>query len=118
MKLLIAGSRSITDVSFVLRCYLNSKLDSDVTEIVSGGARGVDTAAEAIAKQFEKEFKCFRAEWKKYGKKAGVIRNKMMVDYCTAAIIVWDGISPGTKSTIDLLTSSKKQFLLYKNEGS
>ena len=41
------------------------------------------------------------ADWDKYGKSAGFIRNKEMVDIADAAIIFWDGDSKGTKDTIE-----------------
>ncbi len=72
----------------------------DIT-IISGGAQGADTLAEQFAKEFHLENKIFKADWNKYGKAAGPIRNEEMVKSSEFVIAFWDYKSKGTKSTID-----------------
>ena len=115
MKLLIAGSRSLKniEIDFMVESineYLSDIGMLDVKEIVSGGAIGIDTLGETIAKDFGLKVKQFLPDWKTLGKKAGAVRNKEMVDYCDAAIIFYDGQSKGTQITIDLLKRSKKSY--------
>lgn len=80
--------------------------------IVSGGARGVDAFAEAYAKIHNwPEPIIHHAEWDKYkgrpGKNpAGVIRNTAVINDSEAAVVFWDGESPGTK---DVLTKARKK---------
>lgn len=84
----------------------NINLNEDIIEIVSGGARGVDSLAERLANEENFLKKIFPADWNKYGKSAGPIRNRQMVEYIKekdgVCLIFWDGQSRGTKNDIDL----------------
>jgi hypothetical protein len=73
-----------------------------VSEVVSGGARGVDRLGEDWAKINKVPVTRFLADWNKYGKRAGYVRNAVMASYGTALVAVWDGCSKGTKHMIDL----------------
>lgn len=108
MKLIIAGSRDFTDVTAVAFHFCN--LDFEVTEIVSGGARGTDQCGEEVAKVYSVPIKQFIPDWNGLGKRAGFVRNADMADYADAALIFWDGQSKGSKHMIDLAT--KKGLLV------
>lgn len=73
--------------------------------IVSGHAKGADTFAEEYAKDFNMKTRIFPAEWKKYGRAAGPIRNKQMLDFVKennpVVIAFWNGKSRGTKNTVE-----------------
>ena len=86
--------------------YVKS-LPSD-TVIVSGGARGVDTVAETAAKACGLEIQIFPALWGTYGKRAGFLRNRQIVEAADRVVAFWDGLSPGTLSTIKLAQDTKK----------
>lgn len=74
-------------------------------EIVSGHARGADSLGEEYAREHQLSLKEFPAEWKKYGRAAGPIRNREMLKYAMEAkpviIAFWDGESRGTKNMIN-----------------
>ena len=70
-----------------------------ITEVVSGGASGVDAAGERWAKTHNIPIKSFPADWTQ-GKMAGFIRNRQMAQYAHALIALWDGKSPGTHNMI------------------
>ena len=106
MKTIIAGSRTITEYSIVLKAIENSKFK--ITEVVSGTALGVDKLGEEYAKENNIPIKQFPADWNRHGKKAGYLRNKEMAEYADAVVLVWDGKSRGTKHMYDL---SKKYNL-------
>lgn len=95
----MAGSRSIKDRAVVEEAVEEAPFDVD--EIVHGACRvGVDKSADQLAQDEDIEVKTFPAEWKKYEKAAGPIRNKEMAEYADALIAVWDGESRGTKNMI------------------
>lgn len=102
MKIIIAGSRIITDYETIKDIILESKFD--VTEVVSGSAEGPDKLGEQYAREFNIPIFQFIPEWKKYGKKAGMLRNIQMGDYADALIAIWDGKSIGTKHMINYAT--------------
>ncbi len=102
MKTIIAGSRTITNASFVNEAI--SKAGFVITEVVSGCAAGVDTLAERWARLNSIPIASFPANWKGHGKAAGPIRNQVMAEYADALIAVWNGKSRGTKDMIERAT--------------
>lgn len=70
--------------------------------IVSGGARGVDSWAIETAEYHHRHTMVFIAEWHKYGRSAGFIRNNKIVRNCDVVVAFWDGSSKGTRHTIQL----------------
>ncbi len=68
--------------------------------LVSGGARGVDRMAELTAREINMSFKIYLPDWKQDGKKAGILRNKLILENCDAVIAFWDGNSKGAGYTI------------------
>lgn len=78
-----------------------TKLELTITEVVSGTAAGADRMGERFARLHGLPIARFPADWERYGKKAGMLRNKEMANYSDGVICVWDGISPGTKGMID-----------------
>ncbi len=101
MKVIIAGGRDIEDCDPVQTAITESGFK--ITEVVSGGARGVDKSGEALAALHGMPCKVFPADWNKNGKAAGPIRNRQMADYADALIAVWDGQSRGTKNMIETM---------------
>lgn len=101
-KLIIAGSRDITDYALVKEAYYNS--DFQATEIVSGAAkRGVDPLGERLSEEIlGKKATLFEADWDGPLKKgAGFARNVQMADYADGLLAIWDTRSPGTKHMIE-----------------
>lgn len=98
MKLLVAGSRSIHDYNLVARAILESGFSADA--IISGGAMGVDRLGELWARQNGVPVERHLADWARYGKSAGQIRNAEMATKADATVIIWDGKSPGTAGTL------------------
>jgi predicted Rossmann fold nucleotide-binding protein DprA/Smf involved in DNA uptake len=107
MKLAIVGTRTFTDYEFL--CWEVNKF-SNITEIISGGAKGADKLAEQYAKEHKIPLSIYPADWNKYGNSAGPIRNKTIVENADEIIAFWDGESPGTKSTIELAKKYNKKY--------
>jgi len=102
MKVIIAGSRTFSDYNF-LRTNCDRLLSQfSNIEIVSGTAQGADQLGERYARDRGYSVKQFPANWDKFGKKAGYLRNDEMAQYADWLIAFWDGKSRGTKHMIDL----------------
>ena len=102
MKVAIIGSRGIIHVN------IEKYLPNECTEIVSGGARGIDTVATVFAKERNIKLTEFLPLYERYGRAAPIVRNKQIVEYADAVIAFWDGKSRGTKSVIDYCRKLKK----------
>ena len=104
MKTAIIGSRTFNDYAFMCK-----KLqDFNITEVISGGAKGADTLAEAYAIQFEIPLTVFLPNWNKHGKSAGFVRNKEIVEHAEVVVAFWDGYSKGTEHSINIARAMKK----------
>ena len=104
MKTIIAGSRTITDIGMV--CSFIDNCAWDINEVVCGLAKGVDSIGEKWTYDNERKIEKFPANWDKYGKSAGMIRNKQMLDEGKPDIVLaftddLDG-SKGTKGMVNL----------------
>ena len=112
IKVIIAGTRDFNDYSFLkknLDYFLQGiNPNNEEIEIVSGNARGADKLGERYAKEHNLPVKLFPANWDKYGKRAGYLRNQEMANYADVLIAFWDEKSKGTKHMIDI---AKKQGL-------
>jgi phage gp37-like protein len=112
VKVIIAGSRTVTDAEIVNKAIKQSRFK--ITEVVSGCAKGVDTLGEWWASQNRKLIKRFPANWREYGRGAGYRRNAEMADYADALIAVWDGKSRGTKHMIDIARRGGLKVFVFK----
>lgn len=99
MKTIIAGSRDLKWVD-VEKAMDECPWSDEISEVVSGCARGVDRLGEIWAANNELPTKLFPADWRIEGKRAGFIRNTRMAKYASALVAVWDGESRGTKNMI------------------
>lgn len=104
-RVIIAGTRYFNDYS-LLKETANRLLADKITAgysivIVSGGCAGADLLGERYARENGYSIDRYPAEWEKYGRKAGIMRNAVMADNADALIAYWDGISRGTKNMID-----------------
>lgn len=112
-RIIIAGSRDVEDVNIVISALIDSgfitigEKKSEI-EIVSGGAKGVDSIGEYIAKVNGFNLKVFPADWKGLGKKAGPIRNCQMGDYADYLVAVRKDGSRGTTHMIEYMKSLNK----------
>jgi len=132
MRVIICGSRIIKGPSGLQ--HLMDGVQAcpfDITEIISGGAEGVDELADAWAKESGIDRVVFPANWKGKGRAGGYKRNQKMAWYASlfedkenlpvtheelsqekeeelpdklkgACLAIWDGKSVGTKHMIDI----------------
>ena len=99
MFCIIAGSRTATKEE-TYQAIQDCGFASEITKVVSGCAGGADTWGEQWAAEHGIEVAKFPAPWKKYGKAAGPMRNKLMSDVSEALIAVRVNGSRGTSDMI------------------
>ena len=111
MKVAVVGSRSFNDYG-----KLKQMLDETpgITGIISGGAKGADSLAEQWAREKGIETVVYKPDWAKYGRGAGVVRNRLIIEDCDYCIAFWDGESKGTKSSIDYCKKLNKRLLVVR----
>ena len=104
MRTIIAGSRSITNYEEVKK-YLYVYRE-DISKVLCGCAKGVDEIRKQFAYEYTIPIEYYPADWNKYGKRAGYIRNIEMAKNADFLIAIWDGKSKGTKNMIDIATKA------------
>ncbi len=114
MKVAVAGSRSFSDYHLLASCLQQLP---HIRLIISGGAVGADQLAERWANRQGIKTLIFRPDWEKYGKSAGVIRNREIVAHADMLVAFWDGESKGTGYTIEFARQNglDVQTVLFKN---
>ena len=107
MKVAIIGSRKLNVEN--LQDYLPEGTD----EIVSGGAKGIDTCARNFAIKNGLKLTEFRPEYNKYGRGAPLRRNETIVNYADMVLAFWDGESRGTKFVINYCEKVGKECKIF-----
>lgn len=113
-KVAVVGSRSFTDYSLLERTLSSFHSSNGIALIVSGGAAGADSMAEHFAKENNIPTSIHKPDWKKYGRSAGVIRNKDIIAECDVCFAFWDGLSRGTANDIELCRKMNKHCHIIK----
>ncbi len=133
MKLIIAGSRSITDYHHVRDAIIISKLWSkyrEKLEVVCGMASGVDLLGKEFASKNSLVCHEFPAKWddieaaraviktrpngSRYNVNAGFARNIEMGKFADGLLAIWDGRSRGTKQMIEWMQENDKFVYVHR----
>ena len=121
MKVIVAGGRDFNDYKLLKETLDNFQQEyGNITEMVSGTAKGVDKLGEQYANENNIPIKRFVPDWERLGKKAGHVRNRLMGDYAKEhngmLVAFWDRQSKGTKGMIDYATKiGLKSVVVYYN---
>ena len=104
LHIAVIGSRGFDNYS-LLQEQLNQVIaqhnaDDKSVVIVSGGAKGADALAERYAKEYQLETLIFKPDWKQYGRGAGPIRNRLIIQAADIVLAFWDCKSKGTQHSI------------------
>jgi glycerophosphoryl diester phosphodiesterase len=112
MRFIIAGGRNFDNYDLLSQTC--GQLREQITEIVSGKARGADSLGETWGNENNVPIKSFPANWDLYGKRAGYLRNTEMADYADGLIAFWNGESKGTKHMIDTANNKGLEVHIIK----
>ena len=121
IKVAIIGGRNVTDFidesrakklihHFLDLLYTINKYEKVI--IVSGGAKGADSIAGEYARENDIELIEYLPDWKRYGKRAGFVRNHDIINTCDIVLAIWDTESKGTKHSIELALKQNKPIFL------
>ncbi len=109
MKVAIVGSRGlVADIS--------EFIPKETTEIISGGAIGIDKCAEKYAKQNNIKMTVIKPNYKEYGRRAPLIRNLEIIDKADLVIAFWDTKSNGTRFVIEKCRERQKNIKIFTSE--
>ena len=119
-RIIVCGGRHFNDYN-TLETLVDSVIDEkglnyNEIEIISGHCEGADELGEQYAKNRGITCILFPAEWSKYGRAAGPIRNSQMIEYASKSTvsIVVAFVSPRSKGTLDTVTkATKKGFIVF-----
>lgn len=112
LRILVCGGRHFSNYVLLEKTINGIIAESgraDI-EIVSGHCVGADRLGELYAEKHNAQVKIFPVEWEKYGKCAGITRNKQMVDYISdfENKIVIAFVSANTKGTRNTIAFAKR----------
>lgn len=116
MKLIIAGSRTLSMNPQQIQ-WLVEHFKLEPTEIVCGGANGIDDSGEMYGMDYAIPVKYMDANWDLYGKRAGHIRNAKMAAYGNALLLIWDGKSKGSMNMKENMVSLNKPIYEVIDSG-
>ena len=107
MNIGIVGGRDFKDYDLLKEKLVEFIGVNNITvdAIVSGGAKGTDTLAEKFAEDTGVQMVVFKPEFDRYGRRAALERNTLIIDHSDIVFAFWDGKSKGT---LDSITKAKK----------
>jgi len=109
----IVGSRNFNDYDSLVK-FIKEKIHlKEIKYVISGGARGADKLAEQFAYHYSFDIRVVYPNWRKYGRSAGFLRNKIIIENADVVFAFWDGESRGTLSSINLAKNLDKKLYVY-----
>lgn len=110
MKVAVVGSRGVDSDAYEM---ILKHIPQGCSEIVTGGAGGVDFLAKKAAKQLRVKYTCIRPNYSRYGRAAPLIRNREIVDRADYVLAFWNGYSKGTQNAIICCIKKRKPFRIF-----
>jgi hypothetical protein len=104
-RIIVCGGRDFTDRTWLFHVLDSIRTKAGVAVIIQGGARGADRLAKQWADERGVPASTFRADWVKFGRKAGPIRNQHMIDEGNPTLVI---AFPGGRGTADMLARAKE----------
>lgn len=101
MRVLVCGGRDFADEKLLNYTLDKIHVDRMITKVIEGGARGADTLARLwVSRTPGIDIQTVKAQWEKFGKAAGAIRNREMLYGCNPQLVV---AFPGGRGTADMV---------------
>lgn len=116
MKVLVAGGRDFNNRHWLYQELNKLHKESEITELIEGGARGADFLANTWAIRKKIPITSVPADWNKFKKRAGWIRNNQMADLNPDLVVLFPG-GIGTKMMFDIATRRGFNILDLRNKN-
>lgn len=102
MRILVCGGRDYDN--WIKMGNVLSQLFNDGDTLIHGMSTGADILSEYTVRRygFDVSVERYPADWKKYGKSAGYVRNKQMLDEGRPDLVVAFPGGKGTESMVKL----------------
>lgn len=118
LRVVICGSRQISDPEEVRKAISDgakkfAAQGAEIGVVMSGQAAGPDTIAAYLAQAHGIPVEKYPAEWSKYDRRAGIVRNEKMAETMEACIAIWDGTSRGTNNMIMLAQRKLPESMIH-----
>ena len=107
MKVAVVGSRSLDESCYRL---IGQNMPDGCSEVISGGARGIDAMAERYAAENGLVCTVIKPDYRSYERAAPLIRNSSIVAKADFVLILWDGASRGSLNVIETCMKTKKPY--------
>lgn len=104
-RILVTGSRHWTDRDAIASGLFSQSRGAPAT-LIHGAALGADSLAAEIAASWGWEVRAFPADWDKYGKAAGPIRNQQMLDEADPDVVIAFPM-PDSRGTLDMMNRAR-----------
>lgn len=112
--LAVIGSRTFNDMSLLIEHMAEACSVFDVSAVVSGGAKGADSLAAEYASSQGLPVQVFKPDLAQFGRGAGPIRNKAIVNAADVVLAFWDGKSKGTKHALNYAKQIGKHVIFVR----
>lgn len=116
MRILVCGDRHFNDYEYVRNKIVENcpkEYEDGSLVVISGAARGVDTCAADFALVHNLQLLEYPADWDKYGKAAGPIRNKQMLDEGKPDLVV-AFLAEGSRGTANMIKQAEEAGVTVK----
>ena len=115
MKLLVCGGRDFNDRDFLFKSLDQLHAEHHFSLLIHGGAKGADKLAGEWAADRGIEFKIFPADWDQYGRSAGMIRNRQMLNQKPDLVVAFSG-GRGTQNMINISEAAGVNVICPRNK--
>lgn len=110
MKVAVIGSRTANSDAYEM---ILQQLPVGCSEVISGGAGGIDFLAKRAARHFGLKYTCCRPNYSKYGRAAPLVRNSEIVGKADYVLAFWNGYSKGTRHALACCIKRRKPFRIF-----
>ena len=101
-QVVVAGGRDFSNYPLLCKKLDHLFQNRQPTAIISGLARGADTLGRQYALERDIQVLEFPAHWNELGKRAGMVRNREMLEAADAVVVFWDSVSKGTANMVEI----------------